>query len=81
MKLEEITWIDSAKSWSTGWYSLEYITKEATEWSGTSNTVGYVVYEDDRVLVLAQTLDNESDKIANMFLLYKPCILNRKELT
>lgn len=79
MILEEITWIDSAKSWAAGWHSLDWIATEAKEWSGTSTTVGFVVYEDDRVLVMAQTIDNESDKLANLFLLYKPCILNRRE--
>ena len=80
MMLEEITWIDSAKSWAAGWHSVEWVRQEAAEWEGTSTTVGYVIHEDDRVLVLAQTIDNESDKLANLFLLYKPCILARKEL-
>lgn len=81
VQLEEITWIDSAKSWAAGWHSMEWIIQEATTWVGESTTVGYVVHEDDRVIILAQTIDQEGSlKVANLFLLYKPCILHRRYL-
>jgi hypothetical protein len=79
-ELEEITWIDSAKSWSAGWYDPETIIDSAKAWQGQSTTVGFVIHEDERVVVLAQTLDDESDKVANLFLIYIPCILHRRTL-
>lgn len=80
MTLEEITWVDSAKSWSAGWYDPNAIIDQVKSWHGKSTTVGYVIHEDERVVLLVQTLDNESDKIANVFLIYVPCILERRVL-
>lgn len=80
MTVEEITWIDSGKSWGAGWYGLEWIVEQAKAWSGINTTTGYVIYEDERSVVVAQTIDREADNFANLFLIYKACITNRREL-
>lgn len=78
MNLEEITWIDSGKLWTANWHGIEWIIEQAKAWTGSNTTVGYVIYEDERVVLLAQTLDDEANNVAGIFLIHVPSITERK---
>lgn len=77
MNIEIIDWIDSGKMWAT-WHSLDSVAALAEMWTGLNSTTGYTVYEDDEVVVIAQTQDHESSNVAGIFLIYKPTIKQRK---
>lgn len=78
--LERITWIDSGLNFAHEWHSVDEIRHRAKDWNGHSITVGYLVYESEDRLAIAQTLDGEQESYSNVFLIYKPCIISREEL-
>jgi len=80
MEIEEVHWVDSGFNFANRWESLDDIIHTAKEWNGHSSTVGYVVFEDEDRIVLAQTLDGERPNGANVFLIYKPNIMSREVL-
>lgn len=80
MKLEKIVWTDSGQSFASEWLTLDTIEHRVKDWNGHSETVGFVVYESDDRLALAQSLDRENPNAAHVFIIYKPCIVEREVL-
>lgn len=74
----KIIWVDSGFSLDGAvWQSKEDIEDIVKELKAT-HTVGYLVYEDDDWLGLAQTVNDE--QIRGGYLIYKKNIIVREEL-
>ncbi len=80
LTLERITWIDSGLNFAHEWHSHDEVVHRIRDWNGHSITVGYLVFESEDRLGLAQTLDADREAYSNVFLIYKPCIIAREEL-
>lgn len=80
MNLEKITWIDSGLNFANSWLDIDSIVHRSKDWNGHSVSVGYVVYETEDRVALAQTLDAENPHAANVQLIYVPCIVEREKL-
>lgn len=78
--LERIVWVDSGLSYASTWLEEATIVDRAKDWDGRVTTVGQVIYEDDRVVVLCLSRDLETNNWAGAFLIYKPAILTREIL-
>jgi hypothetical protein len=81
VEIEEVHWADSGYNFATRWENIDEVIHIAKEWNGHTSTVGYVVYEDEDRIVLAQTLDGERPNAVNAFLIYKPNIMSREVLS
>lgn len=80
LRLERVVWIDSGLNFAHEWHSQAEIDHRIKDWNGHSVTVGYVVYEGEDRIALAQSLDAEKTNFSNVFLIYEPCIVSREEL-
>lgn len=79
-KVEQIRWVDSGMAFAPSWTHRDIIQSRAETWSGHNLSVGFVVYENDYVVVLVGTWDKEVDNMANAMLIYKPAIVDRRVL-
>lgn len=80
MNLERITWIDSGMLINDEWSTTAVYKKAAKDWTGRVTTVGALVHEDDKVVVLGLSFDTENKHWYGAQLIYKPCIVDRVRL-
>lgn len=78
--IEVVRWIDSGLHYAHEWMSEEAIIKRAKEWNGENITIGQIIYEDEAILVMVMTRDDEAGNAAGAFLIYKPCIVERTKV-
>ena len=79
--MEAVEWIDSGLHIDEGWSTLEVYKSLARAWHGKVTTVGFPIYEDDQVLVIALSRDDESDHYFGGQLIAKSSINSRQKLT
>lgn len=80
MTTERIIWTDSGMFLDEGWASLDVYQRQAREWDGDVETIGRVLYEDDKVLVVGLSHDRQNDNWYGAQLIAKACITNRETL-
>lgn len=79
-RLERVVWVDSGLSFASTWLDESTIVDRAKEWDGIVQTVGHVIYEDSKRLVLGLSYDKDNESWAGAFLIYKPAIVERYEM-
>lgn len=79
-EISKVEWLDSGAVVSDGWTSLED-TIEKTKGVDFlhAETVGYVVYEDEDIIIMAQTLDMDAEKLLNAQVIARDAVFNREE--
>jgi hypothetical protein len=77
---EKITWVDSGHNFAHTWLDADTVIDRVKDWNGHSVTIGINVYESEDRVALAQTLDAENPNYANVWIIYKTCIIERQEL-
>lgn len=77
-----VRWLDSGMAITKGWASVEDYAKDATTGDGVmeAETVGYLVFEDDDIVLIAQTLDIGNGQMLNAQAIAKDCIYGRERL-
>ena len=78
--MEFVEWIDSGLHIDEGWAKLEVYKSVAKGWNGRVTTVGFPIYEDDQVLVLALSRDNANDSYFGGQLIARDSIVRRVPL-
>lgn len=82
MEVIEVIWIDSGAYIDPGeWSSTAVYQQRAKQWNGEVKTIGQLVYEDSKVLVLALNVDLSTGNAYGAQLIYKPCIKTRRIIT
>lgn len=81
LRLERVVWVDSGLSYASTWLDEDTIVDRAKAWDGRVSTVGHVIYEDDTRIVLGLSWDKETGNWAGAFLIYKPAIIEREEIS
>jgi len=71
----EVVWVDS-HTIGEGWQTVNSITLDEQE----IKTVGYVVFEDDKSLILVQTITREDDSVLGGISIPKSSIRSRKAI-
>ena len=79
MELREIIWIDTGQQMASTWTDKYLVISRAKELLTTVNTVGYVIFQDESFLLLAQSLDNESGAVAGVMRIEKSSIQRMNE--
>lgn len=77
-RLEEVIWEDHYSM--NGWGSVEDKIRDAQR-QYIAKTVGYRLYEDERVVVLAQTYSEIAENVAETMVILKSTIYSRCILT
>jgi hypothetical protein len=78
--VEVVEWIDSGLHIDKGWESLDVYRSVAKAWSGKVTTVGFPIFEDSQVVVLALSKDEDNDYYFGAQLIAKKSITFRKEV-
>lgn len=78
-----IRWLDSGMAIARGWASVDEYVKSATGGKDVmeAETIGYLVFEDENIVLIAQTLDLGNEQMLNAQAIAKTCIHERVELT
>lgn len=78
--IERIVWTDSGMFIDEGWAALDVYKRQAREWDGCVETIGRVMYEDEKVVVVGLSHDKHNDNWYGAQLIFKPCIQTRETL-
>lgn len=78
--IERISWTDSGERLANLWQTVEEIASHAAGWHGEVVSVGFVVHEDKRVVLLGTSLDYDHDAVVGVQLIQKTAIRKREVL-
>ena len=82
-----VGWVDSGFSFSQGWADHDELVGRAKEWDGYVTTAGYLMYEDERCVVISQSRDGGEGtepgepRWASLMLINRANILSMETLT
>lgn len=80
--LYRFRWLDTGMVISDGWLTLAETIARATETPDTmhAETIGYLVHEDENIVILAQTVDLGADAMMNAQVIAKDAVYDRYQL-
>lgn len=78
----KIGWLDSGMVINQGWITLQDALDKIADFPDImhAETVGYMVHEDENVVIIAQTLDMGAGVLMNAQVIAKDSIYERKKL-
>lgn len=79
-KVLKVEWRDSGMHIDHGWATTAVYQESVGKWNGTVTTIGALMFEDDNVIVIGLSHDVANDTWYGAQLIYKPCIISRKEI-
>lgn len=77
---EAVRWLDTGMAIAEGWKDAAYIRSQAKVGRMEVLSVGLLVFEDDDVVVLANSYDREHDAFHNAQVIAKAGILSRSPI-
>ena len=77
MQVEVIRWLDTGMALAEGWKKAGFYASQANLTRMEVVTVGLLVYEDDDVVVVANSYDREHDAYVNAQVVAKVAIISR----
>lgn len=75
MKAVKICWLDSRQP-NPSWQYIEDIKGQSVE----CQTMGFIVHEDDKIIMIAQNLGDDGEQASGVITIPKACITNREEI-
>ena len=80
MNIEYVRWLDSGTHLHDGWMQLDIVKQQAPSCLQEVDTVGHVVYEDEEVIVLGLSVDENNSTVFGAQVIAKSCIKHRATL-
>lgn len=77
MQVELIRWLDTGLAIAEGWKTPDWYASQAATRRMEVLSVGFLVHEDDDVIVLAQSYDPEHNQYVNAEVIAKQGIITR----